>query len=211
MQFDFNNAVVKLSKDGSRLTQIVSEIKGEFISTPRVNRESGKGKEGEIEKRTKVGRQRSEREALVEGAFNCSPAALAIRSPGMPEIEQSPSRFLLPHTSSIHPSPLPRPTSSTFLPLSRIPPESESLSFCPRPRRMKALAANRRNLAGIDNHGDGAVPVGFSPPKLTASFARKHPRLVAPLFSRSPECGLWQREYARRRNNSMRFYPNEYH
>lgn len=77
----------------------------------------------------------------------------------------------------------------------------------------ESFSNDRRNLAGIDNHGDGAVPVGFSPPKLTASFARKHPRRANPSFPALPSV-VYGSESTRnhlRRNNSVRFYLNEYH
>lgn len=139
----------------------------------------------------------------VEGVFN-RPPALAGRSPGMPEIEQSPSRFLLPHTSSIHPhSPRAQLPPSTFLPLS---PESGSLSSRRRPPASSSSSSTERKLwqrpseLGIDNHGDGAVfPSDFhllsSPPLVctqTSPTYRLSPRSLFP-----PKCGLWQREYAR--------------
>lgn len=111
----------------------------------------------------------------------------------MPEIEQSPSRFLLPRTSSIHPTP-PRSPAST-LPATlkylrslgssaprRRPPSSPSSTPSSSSLSERKLWQRRRNLAGIDNHGDGAVLAGFSPPKL-ASFARKHPRRASRLSS----------------------------
>lgn len=134
----------------------------------------------------------------------------------MPEIEQSPSRFLLPHTSSIHPSPLPRPTSSTFLPLSQIPPESGSFSFRVddpprRPRlrriRMKALATTVETWQGSIIMATAPFPLDFhllsSPPRLHANT----PDGQTPLF---PLSRVWfmaarvTRNHLRR-NNSMRF------
>lgn len=191
--------VVKLSKDGSRLTQIISEIKNEFISMPR---EEGKEVGGDWEKSEGEKTQRIEREALLSRELST-----ALRRP---------SRFLLPHTSSIHPSPnflhLPATLSDTcgvWIPLFL----STIALRRPRPRRfrMKALAATVGTLAAIDNHGDGAVPVGFSPPKLTASFARKHPRRAAPSTPARPSVVYGRVRDHLRRNNSLRFYLDEYH
>lgn len=144
----------------------------------------------------------------VEGVFN-RPPALAGRSPGMPEIEQGSSRFLLPHTSSIHPHfppALPQLPPSTFLPLS---PESGSLSSRRRPPASSSSSSTERKLwqrpseLGIDNHGDGAVfPSDFhllsSPPLVctqTSPTYRLSPPPPRSLFP--PKCSLWQREYAR--------------
>lgn len=66
----------------------------------------------EIEKRA-WRKDRKRGESSVEGAFNHS--SVLDRSPGMPEIERSPSRFLLPRTSSIHPR---GAITSIFLPFS---------------------------------------------------------------------------------------------
>lgn len=112
----------------------------------------------------------------------------------MPEIEQSPSRFLLPRTSSIHPTP-PRSPASTLpatlkylrslgssAPRRRPPSSPSSTPSSSSSLSERKLWQRRRSLAGIDNHGDGAVLAGFSPPKL-ASFARKHPRRASRLSS----------------------------
>lgn len=112
----------------------------------------------------------------------------------MPEIEQSPSRFLLPRTSSIRPTP-PRSPASTLpatleylrslgssAPRRRPPSSPSSTPSSSSSLSERKLWQRRRNLAGIDNHGDGAVLAGFSPPKL-ASFARKHPRRASRLSS----------------------------
>lgn len=156
----------------------------------------------ETDKRAKVGRQKRERvrerehRALAEGALS-RPPALSGRSPEMPEIEQSPSRFLLPRTSSIHPTPVPpvvqlppclplSNTSGVWVPMApRRRPSLSPSSTSSSSLSGRKLWQRRRNLAGIDNHGDGAVLARFSPPK-PASFARKHPRRAWPLLHPLP-------------------------
>lgn len=88
----------------------------------------------------------------------------------------SPCLYVPPQSPSTFPVALVGYLRGVWIPhLSRRRPSSSPFILVPR-RRNESFGSDRcRNLAGIDNHGDGAVLVGFSPPKLAASFARKHP------------------------------------
>lgn len=207
--------------------QVLSGVKGGFI---------GRDGRERREKRAKMGRQRRER-SPCRGSFQTALRPLLVVRQGCRKLSRVPraSYFRIRHR--FNPPSSPRyPTSSSLSchSLSQIPPESGSLPSCRRPSaspsssssfsrcRNESFGSDRRNLAGIDNHGDGAVfPSDFhllsSPPLVcTQTPPTYRPLLPFSLVPSPPSPDLQSAVYGSgstrdhlRRNNDGRFYLHE--
>lgn len=174
MQFNFNNVVVKLSKDGSPLTQTVSEIKGEFISTPRVNREREKRRRGGDREKNEGGKTEEWARNPCRGSFQLlsgGPRCSFSRDAG-----NWAESLALPASAYVIDSPrrpfraqLPPPSCHSLGYLRSLNPSL----FVRVPRRMKALAATVGTWQGSIIMATAPFPLDFhllsSPPRLHAN------------------------------------------